>query len=128
MTQATGLYNVVRQVFGSVGIAVAATLVTNDTTRYYSVIGASVTLYDAATRRFLAAATAAMLRSGVDSMTAGRRALALLNLTLIEQSTVLAYNHVFKLVALLFAFSVPLALFLRRPSGGAEAEAEAMGG
>lgn len=124
MTQATGLYNVVRQVFGSVGIAVAATLVTNDTTRYYSVIGASVTPYDPATRRFLAEATAAMLRSGVDSATAGRRALGLLNLTLIEQSTVLAYNHVFKLVALLFALSVPLALFLRRPSGGAVSAAE----
>jgi DHA2 family multidrug resistance protein len=127
MTQATGLYNVVRQVFGSVGIAAAATVVTNSTTRYYAVIGAAVTPYDMATRRFLAEASAAMLQSGVDSSTAARRALGLLNQLLLEQSTVLAYNHAFKLVALLFACSVPLALFLRRPSG-AEVAAEAMGG
>jgi DHA2 family multidrug resistance protein len=118
MTQATGLYNVVRQVFSSVGIALAATFVTSGTTRYYTTLGAHVTRYDPETRSFLAGATRALLGTGVDSVTAGREALAALNAVLLEQATILAYNHVFKLVALLFALSIPLALFLRRPPAG----------
>jgi DHA2 family multidrug resistance protein len=123
MTQATGLYNVVRQVAGSVGIAVAATIATNSTTRYYTVLGEHLTIYDPATRLFLEEAAAALRLGGSDSVTAGRQALAVLNLNLLEQATVLAYNHAFKLVALLFALSVPLAFFLRRPAGAAAAGA-----
>jgi DHA2 family multidrug resistance protein len=121
MTQATGLYNVVRQVFSSVGIALAATFVTSGTTRYYTTLGAYVTPYDPETRRFLAGATQALVQTGVDSVTAGREGLAALNGVILEQATILAYNHVFKLVALLFALSIPLALFLRRPPAGEEA-------
>lgn len=127
MTQATGLYNVVRQVFSSVGIALAATFVTSGTTRYYTTLGAYVTRFDPETRRFLAEATQAFLGTGVDSVTAGRGGLAALNGVLLEQATILAYNHVFRLVALLFFFSVPLALFLRRPPA-AEGAAGVEGG
>lgn len=38
MTAATGLYNVVRQVMGSVGIAIAATTLSSSTVRYHAIL------------------------------------------------------------------------------------------
>jgi DHA2 family multidrug resistance protein len=113
MTAASGLYNVVRQVCGSVGIAVAATELTRGVARYHDLLAAHVTLYDPTTQRWLLAATAALRRAGSDPTTAGQRALDLLNLDVTRQATVISYNHVFLLIAALFIVVVPLALVLR---------------
>lgn len=113
MTAASGLYNVVRQVCGSVGIAAAASELTRGVSRFHSLLAAHVTPYDQATRQWLLGATAAMRRAGSDPYTAGRRALDLLNLDVTRQATVLSYNHVFLLVAALFVLVVPLVLLLK---------------
>jgi DHA2 family multidrug resistance protein len=55
-----------------------------------------------------------MLRLGSDAGTAARRALRLLDYQVLRQAGVLAYNHVFALVAALFMLGVPLVLLLRR--------------
>ena len=120
MTAATGLYNVVRQVFGSVGIAMAATELTSGTSRYHDVLSRNVTMYQDATRTFLQQATAAMMHAGADSYTAARRALALLDGTVTRQAAVLAYNHVFLLITLLFIIVLPLVFLLR--AGGEAGE------
>jgi hypothetical protein len=73
----------------------------------------------------LAAAAAAMRRSGVDAFTATMRALKILDLRVLRQATVLAYNHVFWLVAVLFALALPLVVLVRgrgAPSGEVMAE------
>jgi hypothetical protein len=54
-----------------------------------------------------------MMRSGVDAFTARMRALRLLDATITRQSVVLALNHVFVLIAILFALALPLVLLLR---------------
>ncbi len=115
MTAATGLYNVVRQVCGSVGIALAATELTRGTSRYHDLIAEHVTGFDATSLGFLARAQAAMAAAGADAGTAYQRALALLNLNVLRQAAVLAYNHVFELVTLLFVVAVPLVALLARP-------------
>ena len=119
MTAAAGLYNVVRQVFGSVGIAVAATQISTGTTRFHALISEHVTPYDAATRTWLGTAAAGLSPRAPDSTTAARQALGLLDLQVHRQASVLAYNHAFLLVAVLFALSIPLA-FLLRSHGAAE--------
>ena len=123
MTAATGLYNVVRQVFGSVGIAVAATQITTHTVIYRAELAshAGVTQTRLA-QRFLRMATVAMREMGLDSLSSARRALALLEGRVTRQAVVLAYNHVFQLVTLLFIISVPLVILLesRTAEGGAE--------
>jgi DHA2 family multidrug resistance protein len=126
MTAASGLYNVVRQVCGSVGIAVAASELTRGVARYHDRLAEHVTRYDATTRHWLQGATAAMRHAGSDPYTAGRRALDLLNLHVTRQATVLSYNHVFLLIAALFVAVVPLVLLLRgaKPPTGAALMAE----
>lgn len=114
MTAAAGLYNVVRQVCGSVGIAVAASELTRGAVRYHSVLAEHVTAYNSLARQWLQGAAAAMRQAGADAYTAGRRALELLDLSVNRQAAVLSYNHVFALVAALFVIVLPLVLLLRR--------------
>ncbi|MGD2067931.1 MAG: MDR family MFS transporter [Gemmatimonadota bacterium] len=121
MTQATGLYNVVRQVFGSVGIASSATVLSRSVGRYQAVLGEHLTRFDPGVRGFLGAATVGMMQRGGDLATARLQALALLRGKLTRQAAVLAYNHVFALVTLLFLFSVPLVLLLRSAGGDVDA-------
>lgn len=112
ITAATGLYNVVRQVFGSIGISLAATQLTRGQARYLSVLSEHVTMYDQTARGWMAGVTAAMQARGADALTAARQALALLHGQMARQAAVLAFDHVFTLVAVLFALSVPLVLLL----------------
>ncbi len=122
MTQATGLYNVVRQVFGSVGIALAATELTRTIARHHAMLSEKLTMFDPETRGALRAAIAAMMQRGADASTARLRALKVLDLSILRQAAVIAYNHVFALVTVLFAISVPLVLLLKTPRPGAEVE------
>jgi DHA2 family multidrug resistance protein len=112
MTAATGLYNVVRQVCSSVGIAVAATQLTYGTARYHDLLAEHVTVYGEGTRMLLRQLTTAMLRAGADPVTAAQRALSLLDLRVLRQATVLAYNHIFELTTVLFLLGLPLTQFL----------------
>jgi len=122
ITAASGLYNVIRQVCGSVGVAAAATMVSRGTVRYRSVLAEHVTLGDVRTQAWLHAATSAMVRAGADSSTAAQRAFKLLDVYVTRQASVLAYNHVYQIIALAFTLCWPLVLLLRRPRGHVEVE------
>ncbi len=128
MTAATGLYNVVRQVASSIGIAVAATQVTSGAHRYHALLSEHVTMYSEGTRQALQQLTRAMTHAGADAVTAGQWALAVLDLRVGRQAMVLAYNHVFALSAALFLLALPLTLLLAsRRAARAGERAEALG-
>lgn len=122
MTAASGLYNVVRQVFGSIGVALSATELTKGTTRFHALLVEHLTPYDLPTRAWLAGATRGMAATGLDAGSAHRTALRLLDLTTLRQAAVMGYNRVFALTAVLFAVGVPLALVLRREAIPEESE------
>jgi DHA2 family multidrug resistance protein len=113
MTAATGLYNVVRQVSASIGIAVAATQVDAGAHRYHDQLAESLTPYSEGARMMLQRLTAAMVQMGSDTVSAAHRALAILNLRVTRQAVVLSYNHLFQLTAILFVVVLPLALLLK---------------
>lgn len=123
MTGAAGLYNVVRQVFGSIGIAVSANQLTVGMTRYHAQLAEHVSLFDPTTRNVVAAATAGLQRAGADAFLSAQRALRLLDLRVARQAAVLAYDHVFWLVAVLFLLALPLVLLVR---GGSTASGDIM--
>ena len=115
VTAATGLYNVSRQVFGSVGIALAATQLTSGISRYRQMLLEHVSIGNPAAVSWLSNATAAMMaRTGSDVQTARRMALRLLDGTVMRQATVLSYNRIFVLVSLLFVIALPLIFLLKR--------------
>lgn len=114
MTEATGLYNVVRQVFGSVGITVSALLLSRSIAGHHATLAEHVTATSLPAQRFLGGASGLFLRHGVDTGTAQLGALKLLGAALSRQAAVLGFNDVFALIVLLFLAGLPLALFLRK--------------
>jgi len=126
ITAASGLYNVVRQIFGSVGIALAATQLSTGATRYHALLSERITPYAESTRRWIAATGGGLVGTAPAPGPASGRSLSLLDLDVLRQATVLAYDHAFFLVALLFFLSVPLAFLLTgRPQQGGGGEAAA---
>jgi DHA2 family multidrug resistance protein len=113
MTAAAGLYNVVRQVAGSVGVAVSATQLTSGISRYHDILIQHVTATNPVTRSWLYMVEGGMRAAGADAYTANQRALALLDGTVYQQAAVIAYNHVFVLITGLFVISIPLVVFLK---------------
>jgi DHA2 family multidrug resistance protein len=105
-----------------VGIALAATELTRGTARYHDAISEHVTASSPAAMAFLNRAQAGMMALGSDAGSAYHRALALLNLIVTRQAAVLAYNHIFALVTVLFVVAVPLVALLAKPADGEAVE------
>ena len=115
MGNATSLFNLMRNIGGSVGIAIATTLISRRSQQNINVLGANVTPYDPATRGMLDGLKSAMVARGADLATATERAHALMFGLVARQATMLAFVGVFRLLALIFLLMLPLLLLMRSP-------------
>jgi DHA2 family multidrug resistance protein len=113
MTAATGLYNVVRQVFGSVGIALAATLLTQGENWNRAVLVKNVTIFRDSASHSLRVIWSYLISQGVDPAVAKSMALKMIEGMVMRQSSMLSYNHVFFLIAVIFLFSIPLIILIK---------------
>ncbi len=127
MTSAAGLYNVVRQVFASIGIALAASQLTKATTGYHAMLAEKVTQSGTAATGWMQAVTGAMQGQGADPSTARQMALTLLDGELSSQAAMMAYNHIYLLITGLFIISFPFIFLLKtgkKQAGAAEVVVE----
>jgi DHA2 family multidrug resistance protein len=115
MGNATGMFNLLRNVGGSVGIAIASTLLARDAQFYQSQLAAHATIFNPAFQRTYAAAKQAALGRGLSSTVADQTALAMIYGTVRRQAGMLSYNHIFWVVGLAFLAIIPLLLLLKRP-------------
>jgi DHA2 family multidrug resistance protein len=115
MGNATSLFNLMRNLGGSVGIAVATTMISRRAQQNINVLGAHVTSYDPSTRRMLDGLKATMMARGADLATATDRAHAMLFGLVARQATMLAFVGVFRLLALIFLLMLPLLLIMQTP-------------
>jgi DHA2 family multidrug resistance protein len=113
LTAAAGLYNVVRQVFGSIGIAIAASQLTTSMNTYHALLAEKVTDYSPATSAWLQSVSGGMQAQGADPATGKQMALRLLDGELSRQAGMMAYNHMFLLVTVLFIISMPFIFLLK---------------
>jgi DHA2 family multidrug resistance protein len=114
MTDAAGLYNVIRYIFGSVGIAIAATQITRGANLNRAIILENVTEYSVATIHRLENLMAAVTASGVDPATCQEKVLRLLESMVMRQAGMIAYNYVFFLIACFFFVSLPFIFLLKK--------------
>jgi DHA2 family multidrug resistance protein len=126
LTAASGLYNMIRQIFGTVGIALAATFLTRGETRYHALLAEHVTA-----SRDIASASVQHLLSflssrGVNVTGSEMEALKFLDGLVSRQASMLAYNHVYFLIALVYLFSMSLVMLMKntRQARGAEMTAD----
>jgi DHA2 family multidrug resistance protein len=111
---ATAAYNVVRNVGGSTGVALATTLLARRSQQHQSTLAAHVTPWSADTAGKLAEWTRHFVSHGADSFTAASRALAMVYRGTVEQAQVLSYADDFWLLSVVFLAIIPLIPFMRR--------------
>ena len=112
ITAAVGLFTVVRTVSGSVGIALAATFLTRGENLNRVMLMQHITPFKDSTSDSLSTLSSSLFSRGVDPFTADKGALLLMNNMVERQASILAYNHVYFLIAVVFFISIPLVLFV----------------
>lgn len=107
---ASALFNAGRNLGGSIGLALMATLQDRQTYLHFNRLGETVSANSATTQEwFVRALMSSSGEAGAYRQLAGQ---------LLEQATVMAYNDLFFAIGLAIAITTPLALFLRPiPSG-----------
>ena len=114
LVNATACYSMMRNVGGSVGIAIVTTLLAQRSQMHQSTLVSHITAFDEETRARLAHYASHFVSQGSDAFTAQRRAMALLYRDTVTQAQLLAYVDDFWLLAIMFA-AVPFVLpFMRR--------------
>ena len=105
MGNATGIYNLMRNIGGSVGIAVVTTLLARGAQMHQSILVGHLSMANPAFQQELTT-----LQQGVTT----QQAYGLIYTELIRQSTLLAYMDNFRLLAGLALATLPLILFFQR--------------
>jgi DHA2 family multidrug resistance protein len=123
MGNATALFNLMRNLGGSAGIAASSTLLVRHQQEFTSVLGANVTPYNPAAMAVFQAARARFLTLGGDPVLAAERASAAIFGTVQRQASMVSFVHVFQLLGFVFLILLPLVLIMKRPTGSKVAAA-----
>jgi DHA2 family multidrug resistance protein len=116
MGNATSIFNLMRNIGGSMGIAAATTFLERRQQVQINVLGSHVDAYSPAARQMLSGARAALMARGVDGATATKQAYAAMFGTVQRQAAMLAFNETFHVLALLFLAAMLLLLFMKKPA------------
>jgi DHA2 family multidrug resistance protein len=125
MGNATSLFNLMRNIGGSVGIAATGTMLARQTQATTALLGSHVTRYDSTSQAFLAQMRAGFMAAGADAVTATNRAYAALFGIVQRQASMVSFVGIFQLLGFLFMGLVPLVLLMRRPTKRPSPEAAA---
>ncbi len=120
MGGATGIYNLMRNLGGSIGISMATTLLARRAQVHQNVMVAKMTPYDPVFQQRLEALRK-VLTPKVGASQAGQQALGILYKTLVAQATLLAFVDNFRLITVLALCCIPLAILLKRARPAAAA-------
>ncbi len=119
---ASALFNMMRNMGGSFGIALLSTLITNREHLHSVRIGSTVTAESPLVQQRLDSVTSILLAKGLDPVTAARSALKLLNQSVQEQSFLLAFSDAFYVIGAILGASILLLLFIPKPQKLKQAE------
>jgi DHA2 family multidrug resistance protein len=121
MAQGTGLFNLSRQIGGSFGIAITATLLTHYTEHARDALRPHLGITDGLPRQWMAGMEQVFLRQGGTPAEAMLKAEAVLDLLVRQQASVIAFEKVFLTMGLTFLLALPLLLLFRTGKAAAGA-------
>jgi DHA2 family multidrug resistance protein len=128
MGNASGIYNLVRNIGGSIGIAALTANLVRGTQIHQSYMGAHLTANNPVAVNAVQGLASRFQTGGANAVLAHQEALGALYGSLQQQAAVLAYADNFRLLGYLALACIPLAFLLKRPShapqGGHEAAGE----
>jgi len=120
MGNATSLYNLMRNLGGSVGIAIVAMLNTRYQQKYTSILGAHVTATDPQASQWLGGMRSLYLSTGSGPGLADQRAYASIFGLVQREAAMRAFVELFQLLTAVFVLMIPLTLIMKKPRRGGE--------
>ena len=115
---ATGLINLARNIGGSVGISMVATLLARNAQLHHNVLVSHLTPYDPAYRHTVEMMSSMMIGSGVNPYMAYIKTHGIMAGMLYRQSHMLAFVDVFRLLGFLFLLIIPLMFLMKKTRPG----------
>jgi DHA2 family multidrug resistance protein len=115
MGNATSIFNLVRNIGGSIGIATAATLLERYRQVYTNVLGAHVTPYNPNAQILLNKVRSSLIAGGSDPVTAAQKTNAMLFGMVQRQAAMLSFIDLMRLFGILFVLILPLVLLVKPP-------------
>lgn len=115
MGNATSVYNLVRNVGSSVGVAAIATFLARSRITNRAILNARFDEYGLVSRNTLDRFKESLLSQGVSEAMAAEGALKAVALQLEEQAQMLSFVSAFEILALIFLVLIPLLFFMRKP-------------
>lgn len=116
LAEGAGLYNLVRQVGGSFGIAILSTLLDHRTALHRASLVEFINIHNPNTIERLQTYQNGLIAMGSLPAAAKSQALALLNQVVQGQAAVMAFEDVFLVVGMIFIVAMPLLLLFNRKS------------
>jgi MFS transporter, DHA2 family, multidrug resistance protein len=117
LAQGTGLYNLTRQLGGSLGIALMATLLSRFTATRHAVLTEHVGAIDLATQSRLDMIARGLMSHGVNPIVAKQQALFVLDRQISAQASVLAFSKIYLLNGIILLCALPLLLLWKTGRG-----------
>ncbi len=114
MGNATGIYNLMRNIGGSIGIATVTTLLVRGSQVHQSYLAANAGTGNPIAGGLVSGLQAKLFAQGADAFTAHQKALGTIYRSVQQQSALLAYMDNFHLMAFLALLCIPLLLLFRR--------------
>ncbi len=127
MGNAAGIYNLVRNIGGSIGIAALTANLVRGAQIHQSYMSAHLTATNPAATNALQGLAAHFQTGGANAVLAHREALGAVYGSLQQQAAVLAYADNFRLLGYLGLACIPLAFLLKRPRSAAQSSQEVAG-
>jgi MFS transporter, DHA2 family, multidrug resistance protein len=120
---ASGLFNMMRNLGGSIGIASLATLLTNREQFHSNRLGDGISLYNSETQQRIDQMTQYFISKGADLSTAQNQAIASISNIVRREAFVMAFNDCFYFIGIALLLSGLAVLFFKKvkPTGGAVA-------
>jgi MFS transporter, DHA2 family, multidrug resistance protein len=109
---ASGFFNLTRQMGGSIGVAMLATILEQRQVFHYGRLAENISMYNPTATQFVSQVQAAMMAIGYDSITAQNMSLSITQQYTQLQAMVLAFEDVYVVVAWIFVCTIPLIFFL----------------
>ncbi|MEI6207552.1 MAG: DHA2 family efflux MFS transporter permease subunit [Desulfuromonadales bacterium] len=116
MGNATGMFNLLRNIGGSVGIAMAATLLARYEQFYQTTLVAHVNPYNPVWQMRFEGLKQTLISKGIATARADTTALGMMYGAVRRQAGTLAFNRIFFIIGLAFLVIIPLLLLLKRPA------------
>jgi DHA2 family multidrug resistance protein len=113
LAQGTGMFNLTRQLGGSLGIAISATLLSRFTAQSRALLAEHVVVGDVQSMTRVEGITRALMAKGADAISAKQQALFILDRQLQGQASVLAFSKLYLLSGIALVAALPQMLLYR---------------